>query len=228
MEFVRSGVDALLLCGLPEKAAVRFLKADRPDIPVVLCVHSKPDGVDLDLLPKVGVVLVDDESIGRHIGEFFLGHGLGNFAFVAMNINYERLYGRARCAAFRDVVLSGEGGGKTFSAKMFGACKENGDVWDLSHEAIVSWVETLPLPCGVFANGDYSAAVFIDVCRNLGLDIPGQIEIVSVNNSCDICEGMGVTISSVQPNFDEYARQSIDMAFKIAASDGLAAEERTS
>ena len=216
--FARSGVHALVLCGMPEEIVGDFIKADRPDIPLVICAHSPTDKFDLDRLPKVGCVLVDNEAIGRHVGEFFLGHGIENFGFIAMNVSCERVLGHSRCAAFRSLVMSSDNGGRTFSETTFGVCRPNGDSWDTSREDIVKWVKSLRLPCGVFANGDRSAALFIDVCSRLGIDVPGQVEVVSVNNSYGICDGMGTTISSVQPDFDEYARMTVDMALKIAGS----------
>ena len=234
LEFARSGVHALVLCGLQEETIVNFVKSDNLDIPIVICTHV-PLPIDLNLLPKVGVVQGDNEAIGRHVGEFFLEHGLENFAFMGesfafmgMNSVRERdYYGQARCTAFRAVVMADDSDGKTFREKTFGVYKANGDCWDQSREQILSWVKRLPLPCGVFVNGDRSAAVFVDVCRSLGRDIPGQIEVVSVNNSYGICEGMGTTISSIQPDFDEVGRQSIEMVLKIAHGVGLTAEDRT-
>ena len=227
LEFARSGVHALVLCGLPEEILGNFVKADRPDTPLVICSHAPTDKMDLGLLPKVGLVLFDDSAIGRHVGEFFLEHGLENFGFISMNVSRERIYGHFRCAAFREVVMASDTGGRTFSEKSFGVCKPNGDSWDTSREDVVKWVKSLNLPCGVFANGDRSAALLIDVCRRLGIDVPGQIEVVGVNNSYGICDSMGSTISSVQPDFDEFARMSIDMALKMADSASeLPAEER--
>ena len=228
LEFANSGVDALVLCGLQEKTVVDFLKSNHLNLPVVVCAHVLSCKIDLNLLPNVGMVLADSESIGRHVGEFFLDHGLDNFAFMGMSLNRELTYGRARCAAFRAAVMSDESEVRTFREKIFGTCKANGDSWDASLDDILAWVKSLTLPCGVFANGDYSAAIFVDACHRLGIDVPGQIEVVSVNNSYGICEGMGTTISSVQPDFDECARQSIEMVLKLMANkSGLAIEDRT-
>ena len=228
LEFTRSGLDALLLCGLQEEKIVDFLKSNHLNMPVVVCTHASSCMIDMNLMPNVGVVLADSESIGRHVGEFFLEHGLENFAFMGMNLNRERIYGLARCAAFRDVVMVDDNDGKSFSEKTFGVYKANGDFWDQPRKNILAWVKSLRLPCGVFVNGDRSAAVFVDACQRLGIDIPGQIEVVSVNNSYGICESMGTTISSIQPDFNECARQSIELALKMMADvSGMTIEDRT-
>ncbi len=233
LEFARSGVHALVLCGLREETILELVTSGNLDIPVVICTHVAMP-VDLNALPKVGMVLGDNEVIGRHVGEFFLAHGLMNFAFMGENFAYmamsfsgeRRYYGQTRCAAFRAAVMAEDGADKTFSEKVFGTYKANGDCWDPPREEILAWVGALPLPCGVFVNGDRSAAIFVDACHRLGIDIPGQVEVVSINNSYGICEGMGTTISSVQPNFDEVGRQSIELVVQMFQTPQLAAEKR--
>ena len=228
LDFSRSGIDALVFCGLQEELVVKFIASGRLNVPLVVCMQVSPRLMNLECLPNVGLVLADSESLGRHAGAFFLEHGLEHFAFMGMNFTRERDYGRVRCAAFRAAVMADDNGKKTFCEKIFGTCKENGDFWDPPREEILAWVKTLPLPCGVFANGDRSAAVFVDACAWLGIDIPGQIEVVSVNNSYGICEGMGTTLSSIQPDFDACARQSIELALKMAAgAPRLTVAERT-
>ena len=227
LAFANSGIDALVLCGLQEETVADFLTSNHRDMPIVVCAQTLSCKIDLNVLPNVGIVLADSEAIGRHVGEFFLEHGLDNFAFMGMDLASERIYGRARCVAFRATVMADEDTDKTFKEKIFGVCKANCDFWDQPRKDILKWVKSLPLPCGMFVNGDRSAAVFIDACDRLGIDVPGQIEVVSVNNSYGICEGLGITISSIQPDFDKCARQSIDMALKmISDASGLTAEDR--
>jgi len=228
LAFARSGIDAIVFCGLQEETVVDFLKANHANMPMVVCTHALSCKIDLSHLTNVGLVLVDSEAIGRHVGRFFLEHGLENFAFMGMNLNRERIYGLARCAAFRAAVMADDNASKTFREKTFGTCMANGDFWDQPSKDILAWVKSLPLPCGVFVNGDRSATVFVDACARLGIDIPGQIEVVSVNNSYGICEGMGTTLSSIQPDFDTCARKSIELALKMTTSTSrLKVEERT-
>ena len=228
LAFASSGIDALVLCGLQEETVVDFLKSNPLNMPIVVCAHALSCNIDLNILSNVGIVFADSEAVGRHVGEFFLEHGLDNFAFMGMDVKRERIYGRARCAAFRAAVIADEEDGKTFKEKIFGVCKANGDFWDQPRKDILRWVKSLPLPCGVFVNGDRSAAVFVDACDRLGIDVPGQIEVVSVNNSYGICESLGTTISSIQPDFDKCARQSIELAMNmIADASGLSVEDRT-
>ena len=218
LAFIDSGIDAIVLCGLSNQMLSDFVAACDRDLPTVILSNIKPSCLDLDSMPKTGLVLIDNDSIGRSVGEFFLGHGLLNFGFIAMNFGDGQRCGHCRCTAFRDVAMSPGDGGRTFSEKTFGVCRPNGDSWDAPIGEIVDWVESLRLPCGVFANGDRSAAVLIDACRHAGIDVPGQIEVVSVNNDYGICDSMGETISSIQLSFDDCIRQTMEMAIGMAES----------
>ena len=227
LEFAGSGVHALVLCGLQRSTVVNLIESGRLGMPiVVLCTYVSLDEKDMRfLMPNVGAVLLDNEAIGRLVGEFFLGHGLVAFGFLSMNLEYERDAGRVRCAAFRSVVMADGDKNKVFREKFFGVSKRNAGCWDEPLEELETWVKSLPLPCGVFANGDRSAYLLLDVCRRLGIDVPGQIEVLSVNNTQELCEGMESAVSSIQPNFDRCAQLSIEMALDIAGG-GLAAEDR--
>lgn len=222
--FVASGVDALVLCGLRRDTVFGFLKATRLRIPVVLCAYTRLSAEEGRLLSGGGAVFLDNAAIGRHVGELFLEHGLSHFAFMAMNLHREALAGRIRCDAFRTMVLRESG--NTFSERFFGECRENEDYWDEPREEVVAWVKSLPLPCGVFANCDYSANNLLGICRSLGIDVPGQIEVWGVNNSYGLCENMVPAISSVQPDYGECGRLAAEMALDLARGDGRGADMR--
>lgn len=231
LEFANSGVHAIVLCGLQRDTIIGIITAVKSGmlkIPVVVLSTYLPllEEYMHYLLPQIGAVLMDHEAIGRCVGGFFLEHGLDSFGFLMLNLNYERDAGRIRCNAFRTAVMADNDERKVFNEKIFGVCKPNGDCWDGTYEELVSWVKTLPLPCGVFASGDRSARLLLDICKSLGIDVPGQIEVVGVNNSTELCEGIVPTISSVQPDFDRCAQLSIDMALDLAVGKRLSEEER--
>ena len=226
LEFAGSGVDALVICGLLETTAVSFLNTVRRDIPIVICSHVELPAVDFANRQNLGIVQIDNEAIGRNVGEFFMNHGFVNFGFFGMRFQREQIAGRIRCAAFHATVMADDAGEKSFSEKYFGVNKSNGDFWAQPREEVESWIKSLSLPCGVFTNGDISAALFSDVCGYMGIDIPEQIEVVSVNNSYGLCEGMGTSISSIQPDFDACARCSIEMVCRMAEGEELGLKDR--
>ena len=219
-EFAASGVEALMFCGVRKEIVCDFLRSPRCDMPVVLFASAPLNDAEMKLLGNGGVVMLDNESIGRYVGRFFLEHGLENFAFLTTNLQSQRVAGRVRCDAFRAEVMAAAGTEVTFCENFVGECRENEDFWDMPQSRFISWVKSLPLPCGVFVSGDRSSCVLLDACLRLGIDVPGKIEIVGVNNSRGLCEGVFPAISSIQPDYDECGWRMVQMAFELAGGGG--------
>ena len=72
--------------------------------------------------------------------------------------------------------------------------------------SLVKWLMSVPLPCGVFAAADQTAALVIEACRLAQLAVPRDIAIISVNNDIEICENTHPTLSSVDPDFTAAGR----------------------
>ena len=64
-----------------------------------------------------------------------------------------------------------------------------------------TFLQSLKKPCGLFTANDAIAKQVTIACAQLGLAIPDDIAIVSVDNDEDICERSFVTITSVQLDF---------------------------
>ncbi len=67
---------------------------------------------------------------------------------------------------------------------------------------LIEWLRTLPLPCGIMAFNDIRALSVIDACHLARLTVPGQIQIVGVDNEVEICENTYPTLTSVLPDFE--------------------------
>ena len=69
-----------------------------------------------------------------------------------------------------------------------------------------SWLgdclNTTRKPLGVFAYSDYDASRVIAICRERGLDVPGEVAVLGVDNNPIICENQVVPISSVNHNLE--------------------------
>jgi len=57
-------------------------------------------------------------------------------------------------------------------------------------------------PLGVFAYSDYDASRVIAICRERGIDVPGEVAVLGVDNNTIICENQVVPISSVNHNLE--------------------------
>ncbi len=142
----------------------------------------------LALVKSVGVVLYDNAAIGRQAADILLDRGLRNFAFLGSMTRRESIAGGQRSAGFEARVRAVLGEEATFSRWIMGTQMPNGDYWDSDWEPMKDWVSRLPCPCGMFVNGDREALALTRICRNMGVDVPGQLEILSINNTQGLCE----------------------------------------
>lgn len=139
-------------------------------------------------------VVVDNEAVGREAARYFLRRGLDNLAFVDNIDIHEDSHQTRRLEAFRGAALEA---GATFAE--FKPSHDSG-VDEVSSLAV--WLSRLPIPCGILAYNDSRAQCVIDACHLAGLEIPGQIQIIGVDNDEMICENTSPTLTSIQPDFE--------------------------
>lgn len=224
--FAENGLDGMIFCGVRRDISVSFgrLMPDHP--PVVLCTYSPLTEEERDLLGYGGEVVLDNESIGAQAADFFIGHGLRNFAFLAANVYRERIAGEIRCAAFQRRIEEHLGVNGTFAKCMVGVVAENEDFWELGSGDTEKWIKTLPRPCGLLVNGDREAANVLFICKRLGIKVPDDIEVLGINNSHGFCEQAHPAISSLCPDLALCAKKAVEMLMTLIADPALSRERR--
>jgi len=95
-------------------------------------------------------------------------------------------------------------------------CRRLEDPWTLGNKnrffaRLKPFIESLPRPCGIFAANDGIAAAVLDVCRSLGVTVPGDISIVGVDDEPSFCDNLHPTLSSVRPDFRSAGRLAVQM-----------------
>ena len=139
---------------------------------------------------------IDHERISRLAADYLLGLGHRRFLTFALKPT-EPLATRIR--AFKDYVgRHGFPCGNIFLHRW--AEQIVIDPSDL-RARIGRATRRLGLPLAVFASDDICAEAFIQVALDLGYRIPGDIAVLGVNNSREICEACRVPISSIDVNF---------------------------
>lgn len=220
-----AGLDGLIFCGVLREVVRSFLRLAPHHPPLVLCTYAPLAEGDRELLGLGGTVMLDNEAVGRMAADFFLDHGLQSFAFFGSNVYRERLAGQIRCEAFRARIDERLGGQAAFSRLMLGHLDEaTGDFWEPPAAEVERWIESLPLPCGVFVNGDREAYNLLNVCSRAGIDVPDKMEVLGINNVHGFCEQARPTISSIFPDYFACARQAVKMALELISDPELPPE----
>jgi LacI family transcriptional regulator len=170
--------------GTPELAAA----ARKARFPVV----NLYGGLDFEGLPTVGV---DDQAIGRMAAEHLTGQGLQHFAYFGLA---KRGFSSGRRRGFA-AELEKYG----FQVDVFDHSKK----YPLRNKvltthipgeyALAGWLQSLPLPCGIFCCDDMRAEWVSVEARNIGLRVPDEIAILGVDNNPVHCESSLPRLSSI-------------------------------
>ena len=224
--FAENRIDGMIFCGVRQRIVREFLRLMPDHPPVVLSTHAILPEEDWELLGCGGAVMLDNESIGVKAADFFVDHGLRHFAFFASNVCRERIAGAIWCDAFRRRIQEKLGTEATFSQYVTGVVADNDDYWELGNGESEKWLGELPHPCGVLVNEDREAANMLAICKNLGIRVPDDLEILGVNNSHGFCEQAQPAISSLAPDYAKGAVEAVDMLTALIADPKLPRDRR--
>ncbi len=224
--FAENRLDGMIFCGMRRDVLMDFLRLMPDHPPIVVCTYAALAEDETRLLGYGGEVVLDNESIGVRAADFFIAHGLRNFAFVGANVYYQRIAAEIRSKAFQRRIEERLGSDATFANCMVGIVKENGDFWEVGDKKSEEWLRALPQPCGVLVNSDREAANVIDLCNQFGIKVPENLEVLGINNIHGFCEQMRPAISSLQPDYVRCAREAVDMLMALIADPNLPSARR--
>lgn len=93
--------------------------------------------------------------------------------------------------------------------------QDNAQLRDLLADALKAWLSNDSLPTAIFIYNDLMAVQFYHVARDLGVVIPRDLSVVSVDNE-PLCETLMPTLSSVSPEFVEVGQIAVDVLVAAA------------
>lgn len=137
--------------------------------------------------------------------------GRSHFAFIS-------LYGNSTWSNIRKGVFSRILALHGFAPAVFTADILNATSQTLIQKDLRNFLERLPKPSGVFAANDTTAREVISTANALGLSIPDDLAVVSIDNNELIAANMTPSLSSVEINFNEagfLAAQLLDQQMQM-------------
>ena len=145
-------------------------------------------------LPHASYVTSDSESIGCAGARAFLKQGFRHFGYVADTGDWD--WSVQRCKAFR-ATLEKAG----YPCAVYGGLTagERED-WGIDQKRMAHWLAGLPKPTALLAARDGRARQVLETCQLAGLDVPGDIALIGVDNEEILCENTVPTLSSIQPD----------------------------
>ncbi|MCR5753065.1 MAG: substrate-binding domain-containing protein [Kiritimatiellae bacterium] len=74
-------------------------------------------------------------------------------------------------------------------------------------------------PLGIFAYSDYDASRVVAICQERGIDMPGEVAVLGVDNNPVICENQVVPISSVNHDLERIGYEGAALLDRLMSGD---------
>ncbi|MAX27688.1 MAG: hypothetical protein CMJ19_24600 [Phycisphaeraceae bacterium] len=138
-------------------------------------------------------VITDNDAVGQLAATYLLSRGYEHLAFCGesgMGASDDRF------AAYRKHVP-----GKVHYFVDAHAQQQVGEVgWRVSDQdrQLRQWLMDLPKPAGILACHDPMAMVLLEVCRQLQINVPGELAILGVDDDAMLCQMAYPTLSSIR------------------------------
>jgi LacI family transcriptional regulator len=153
-----------------------------------------------------------------------LALGLQKFAFFGRKGQAVRHYSLERAKGFCEEV---ERAGRKASVTHLQFIRDEMDRIDTAafNREIVTALRALPAGTGIFASDDLLAANILQVCRGLGLVVPGHFAVIGFNNEELFCHTTLPPLSSVSYPGEAIGYRAAEILARLFAGENLAGQE---
>lgn len=146
------------------------------------------------VLPELAFprVVVDHDAVGRMAARHLLERGMRQFAFVGFP---HHAFSRGREAGFVGELERAGHRVAVFHDRMQRLGDPTGQ-WRWN-ESLLTWLQSLPKPLGLFASNDSQGVQLSEYCRHRGFKVPDEVAIVGVDDDDLLCDLARPSLSSV-------------------------------
>lgn len=177
---------------------VNMLK--KKGIPVVTTSRTYEEGP----FPSV---TFDDAAIGKMAAEHLLEHNLDHFAFIGPK---EWNYSLQRCNGFAGTLTRHDAQCTKCWIRPATNTRQLDEAW-VARSYYLEAVQQLSPPVGVFASNDRVGYGILRACKHLGLRVPEDICLISVDNDEILCNLATPNLSSISLSGEEFGYQAAKM-----------------
>ena len=147
-------------------------------------------------------VETNDHQIAQLAAEHLFERGFRNLAFCGEpNFNWSKW----RQEAFVGLV---EQSGRRCSIFESDSPEASGFSIVNERRRLTQWIVGLPKPVGIFACYDIKAQQVLDVCREVGVNVPEQVAVLGVDNDELLCDLCTPPLSSVMPSANRAGQEA--------------------
>jgi LacI family transcriptional regulator len=141
-------------------------------------------------------ILADNEAVARLAFTHLRERGLRHFAYCGLSSG-RHWHQSQRGKIFRHLVVES---GFTFSIYYF--WKKDAD-WEQEQEQLGAWLHTQPKPLGILACYDDRGYQVLDACRRVGLTVPEEVAVLSVDDDPILCNMTIPPMSSIRFDLEQ-------------------------
>lgn len=150
--------------------------------------------VDLtDIIDDVGfpTIRTNQESVARLAAKHLIERGFKNFAFCGFS---EHRWSKERQLGFVSELKRENHECFVLNSPW---TTDRAHTWEQQQELIVSWLESLPKPVGVFACNDFRGLHVLDACQRIDVHVPEQVAVIGADNDTLLCGLTNPPLTSV-------------------------------
>lgn len=143
---------------------------------------------------KLPCIVTEDDRIGELAARHLLDAGHRHFAFCGVG---QLVWSHARGLRFREVIE--QAGHSVTMLKQ----SRPGTSWSREEKRIRKWIAGLPKPVGLFCANDDRAASVLEICLDLGLNVPDELSLLGADNDELLCELANPPFTSIRIASDQ-------------------------
>ena len=160
----------------------------------------------------------DDTAIARVAIEHLAQRGFRELAFCG---DARFRWSNNREQAFRQITANQKLGCHILPK---GRHRESEPSWEQERKRLAAWLKSLPQPVGIMAAYDIRGRQVLDVCRELGIQVPDKMAVIGVDNDELLCDFASPPLTSVRPNAVRTGYESAALLARMMRGERIKAE----
>lgn len=176
---------------------------------------------------------IDEAAVGRMAGEAFRATGSLRFAFVTANFSTPlplllsrdtavpistSHFNQQRLEGFRTVLKEWGGVVKPFTldSRLFGPAGHR----KLAMRRLCDFLLSIPPPFGILSVNDLVGHLVLEGCRQAGLQVPGQVQVIGIDNDELLCLGSEPPLASIDQGEERVGWMAAELLAQLLQGNG--------
>jgi LacI family transcriptional regulator len=181
-------------------------------LPAVIC------GIERPSLNACRIV-TDDAGVGQMAAEYLLRRGFRRLAYCGFD---DAIWSHRRCESFSKAVTAQAG----FECHVYRQQKPRRRATEGEPSLIAQWLKSLPRPIALMACNDDRGRDVLTACRIAGLEVPGEVAVLGVDNDELVCDLSYPQLSSIAASTERAGYEAARVLDKLMRGQTITQTEK--